>query len=478
MVYKDPAITSNKSKINISPGIPRRNGHRNGKILKSKMALKILGTKQQYKSGHVSNFPSSSSVAREFGVSPKTVRDIWNGRTWRHVAQTLSVCCDPEDCKTASNSFLPSDLAVLVRICCQQALCDELFISITQFDHVNHVAVPSTNVFRTNPSSHGRSIVKFASAIESFFLQLHHFLPFHSRCGSHPPIHIRAPVAVSGPSRPQGLLRFLSQGLSLSATRPQQPPVPETPTSPSSTPLYSQSSIPPRPARLDFFHGGRKPGRPKGSRDKQPRRTKARPVPGLGYARLGVVPGPSLRPSFFASSYLSATSMDAVASWPFAASGYFRWPTPGSPAGASDSGADRHCDHDTAAAAAARAAAAAAVAADGSDHRSWPGLPASPGTLCLDSGQGRREKTVTAVASRQASPRTSSESSRTLAWFPSLQVQVGSWTRSFKVGGSRPARPSASETQGDSDVSIRRGLARRRHSSSPAGGGRQPRTQT
>jgi hypothetical protein len=194
MEYMDSAKPSNQSKINISPGIPRRNGHRSGRILNSKMALKILGIIQQYKSGPVSKFPSSSSVAREFGVSPKTVRDIWNGRTWRHVAQTLSVCCDPEDCKAASNSFLPSDLAILVRIRCQQALCNEMLICITQFDHVTHVAVLSTNAFRTNPSRHGRSIGKFASAIESFLLQLHHFLPIPSRCGPHPPFHIRAPV--------------------------------------------------------------------------------------------------------------------------------------------------------------------------------------------------------------------------------------------------------------------------------------------
>ena len=33
--------------------------------------------------------PSSSSVASAFGVSPKTIRDIWNGRTWRVVVSAV-----------------------------------------------------------------------------------------------------------------------------------------------------------------------------------------------------------------------------------------------------------------------------------------------------------------------------------------------------------------------------------------------------
>ena len=28
---------------------------------------------------------SSSVTAQKYGVSPKTIRDIWNGRTWRHI---------------------------------------------------------------------------------------------------------------------------------------------------------------------------------------------------------------------------------------------------------------------------------------------------------------------------------------------------------------------------------------------------------
>ena len=50
----------------------------------------------------------SSLVSKLFGISPKTVRDIWNFRTWRHVTLKLSTC--DENCMIASSEAMKLSL--------------------------------------------------------------------------------------------------------------------------------------------------------------------------------------------------------------------------------------------------------------------------------------------------------------------------------------------------------------------------------
>ena len=73
-----------------------------------------LGPKSQEAPMHT-HTGRSVLVSRMFGISPKTVRDIWNLRTWRHVTSTLQVVAGEGAqgtlCETAIQ-LLPADSSV------------------------------------------------------------------------------------------------------------------------------------------------------------------------------------------------------------------------------------------------------------------------------------------------------------------------------------------------------------------------------
>jgi len=68
-----------------------------GVVLTSKQVMDIYSVKLQLLNNYRATLLSdgygsrgmSSSVAKQFGVSPKTVRDIWNRRTWRCATEGL-----------------------------------------------------------------------------------------------------------------------------------------------------------------------------------------------------------------------------------------------------------------------------------------------------------------------------------------------------------------------------------------------------
>ena len=64
---------------------PRGGGRR---ILTSESAAQIIRIRHNARATLPSSSLSSAAVARQFGISPKAVRDIWNGRTWRHATET------------------------------------------------------------------------------------------------------------------------------------------------------------------------------------------------------------------------------------------------------------------------------------------------------------------------------------------------------------------------------------------------------
>ena len=66
-----------------------RNGRR---ILNEEAAVQIFS--MRHDSIMFSNLrcAPTQAVALHFGVSPKTIRDIWNGRTWSHITTRLDIC--------------------------------------------------------------------------------------------------------------------------------------------------------------------------------------------------------------------------------------------------------------------------------------------------------------------------------------------------------------------------------------------------
>jgi hypothetical protein len=78
------------------------------KVLTIEKASQIIRIKQLIQVGAFRSIASSAAVAREYGVSPKTVRDIWNGRTWRHVAAAI------HDSSTSIDMKLPASIKQVI----------------------------------------------------------------------------------------------------------------------------------------------------------------------------------------------------------------------------------------------------------------------------------------------------------------------------------------------------------------------------
>ena len=57
-----------------------KNYHRSRAILTKEQAIEIFGYKQ--KLGDQSITAASFELARKYNVNPKTIRDIWSGRSW------------------------------------------------------------------------------------------------------------------------------------------------------------------------------------------------------------------------------------------------------------------------------------------------------------------------------------------------------------------------------------------------------------
>ena len=79
--------------------VQQEKSERKQTILTSEAAIEIFNLRPALKTpiGDAANQLRSSTVAKVFGVSPKTVRDIWVGRTWYR--QTLPL--DPERLNTS-----------------------------------------------------------------------------------------------------------------------------------------------------------------------------------------------------------------------------------------------------------------------------------------------------------------------------------------------------------------------------------------
>jgi hypothetical protein len=65
--------------------------HRSRAVLTKEKASKIFCQRGLVFFGKNGKFSQNSSkiLALEYGVSPKTIRDIWNGRTWNHATAGL-----------------------------------------------------------------------------------------------------------------------------------------------------------------------------------------------------------------------------------------------------------------------------------------------------------------------------------------------------------------------------------------------------
>ena len=65
--------------------------HRSRAVLTREMASTIFCQKGLVFWGQNGKLSLNTSkiLAKEYGVSPKTIRDIWNGRTWNHVTASL-----------------------------------------------------------------------------------------------------------------------------------------------------------------------------------------------------------------------------------------------------------------------------------------------------------------------------------------------------------------------------------------------------
>lgn len=74
--------------VQMSPGCRGCRGHRarlTGRDAKEIYLLRCLAQNHQISSKH---------IAKKYGVSPKAIRDIWNGRTWKHITKSNLVSCE------------------------------------------------------------------------------------------------------------------------------------------------------------------------------------------------------------------------------------------------------------------------------------------------------------------------------------------------------------------------------------------------
>ena len=84
----DTSLPNDPDPSNIRSGGTERNNLKSRAILSSEEAVKIFllslpnEASEASRQAGASSRPSAIVVAREYGVSEKTVRDIWTGRTW------------------------------------------------------------------------------------------------------------------------------------------------------------------------------------------------------------------------------------------------------------------------------------------------------------------------------------------------------------------------------------------------------------
>lgn len=84
-------MSRENSEANTDPGNSFMSRHRSRAVLTKEKASKIFCQRGLVLFGKNGKFSQNSSkiLALEYGVSPKTIRDIWNGRTWNHATAGL-----------------------------------------------------------------------------------------------------------------------------------------------------------------------------------------------------------------------------------------------------------------------------------------------------------------------------------------------------------------------------------------------------
>ena len=120
-------------------------------ILSSEQVLDIFRFRMQ-RSGAEKCKTSASAVAKTFGISPKTVRDIWKGRTWyrtthqlepnradapkrlnKHAGRPRGV----KDSKPRVRKVTPSEIdTAIMTVCSEQSLVDDGSSAMARYETV------------------------------------------------------------------------------------------------------------------------------------------------------------------------------------------------------------------------------------------------------------------------------------------------------------------------------------------------------